>query len=104
MSGNKFDADKPRMDLLPPHALREVARVLVCGAAKYGDHNWREGIAFSRVYAAAQRHLNAYWDGEDLDSESGLPHLAHATCCLLFLLTYTKEHPELDDRYKKGTP
>jgi len=44
------------------------------------------------------RHLTAWWAGEDLDPESGLHHLAHAACCLMFLLEYTQTHTELDDR------
>jgi len=42
----------------------------------------------------------AFNDGEDKDPESGLSHLAHSLCCLMFLLEFEKTHPELDDRYK----
>jgi hypothetical protein len=47
------------------------------------------------------RHLHAFNDGEDKDPESGLSHLAHASCCLMFLLEFEKTHQELDDRYKE---
>ena len=43
-------------------------------------------------------------DGEDKDPESGLSHLAHAACCIMFLLEFEKTHPELDDRYKPNVP
>jgi hypothetical protein len=103
MSGGlKYDGEKPRMDLLDRHALEEIARVLGFGAAKYKAHNWREGIAYSRLIAAALRHLHAFNDGEDIDPESGLSHLAHLGCCVMFLLGMQKARPDLDDRYKPG--
>ncbi len=98
--GKKFDQDKPRMDLLDTEALTQIARVMGMGAKKYGDHNWRGGLAWSRVIGAAMRHLTAFNNGEDLDPESGLSHLAHLGCCVMFLLNYTKTHQKLDDRFK----
>jgi hypothetical protein len=56
-------------------------------------------MAWSRVYDAVQRHLNAFWAGEDVDQESSLCHLAHAAFGLLTLLEYRRLRPELDDRY-----
>lgn len=67
-----------RYDLLPRTALDAVAVVYGHGAAKYADHNWRKGYAWSLSYAALMRHLTAFWDGENYDTESGLPHLSHA--------------------------
>ncbi len=97
--GKKFDGEKIRMDLLSPKALTEIARVMGEGAKKYGAQNWRKGIAWSRVYAAIQRHLNAWNDGETYDQETGISHLAHAGCGIMFLLEYASTHGELDDRY-----
>jgi hypothetical protein len=74
--------------------------VLKFGADKYAEHNWRKGFAWSRPLAAAMRHLTAFNDGEDKDPESGLSHLAHAACCIMFLLEFEKTHKELDDRYR----
>lgn len=99
--GKKFDQDKPRMDLLDTEALIQIAKVMGMGAKKYGDHNWRGGLAWSRVVGAAMRHLTAFNNGEDTDPESGLSHIAHLGCCAMFLLNYIKTHPEMDDRYKK---
>jgi hypothetical protein len=96
--GTKHDKYKPRLDLIPVSAQLEEAEVLAFGAEKYGEHNWRKGMAWSRPYAAALRHLLAWGEGEDLDPESGISHLAHARCNLGFLLEYLKSHPELDDR------
>lgn len=100
MSGIKHDQDKPRMDLLDRFAIEQLALVLGFGAQKYAAHNWRNGLEYSRLVAAALRHIHAFNSGEDNDPESGLPHLAHAMCCLMFLLGMTQERPDMDDRYK----
>lgn len=99
VSGIKYDGGKERMDLISPIAVRELAKVLGAGAIKYGDSNWRAGIKWSRVIAAALRHIFSWLRGETHDRETGLNHLAHAMCNLHFLLEYTETHPELDDRY-----
>lgn len=96
----KFDTDKLPLNLLSTEAMNQTAAVLKFGAIKYAEHNWRKGFAWSRPLAAAMRHITAFNDGEDLDPESGLSHLAHAACCIMFLLEFEKTHPELDDRYK----
>ena len=99
--GVKHDAGKPRMDLLPPEALREIAAVLAFGAQKYDAHNWRKGVAYSRLIAACLRHLFAWVGREDKDPESGRSHLAHAACCLLFLITFEQTNTGTDDRYTR---
>lgn len=99
--GVKYDNGKPQMDLLPREALVEVAKVLSVGASKYGRYNWRKGMQWSRITSACLRHLTAFNDGQDKDPETGISHLAHAACNLMFLIDYEKNHPELDDRYGK---
>lgn len=99
--GKKFDSGKLRMDLISSEAMRQLASVLGAGAEKYGDNNWRAGLKWSRVYAAVQRHLTSWNDGETCDPETGLNHLAHAMTGLHFLLEYAKTHAELDDRHNK---
>lgn len=96
----KFDQNKLPLNLLSTEAMNQTAAVLAFGAQKYAEHNWRNGFAWSRPLAAAMRHLTAFNDGEDKDPESGLSHLAHAACCIMFLLEFEKTRPELDDRYK----
>lgn len=96
----KFDQDKLPLHLLSTEALNQTAAVLAFGADKYAEHNWRKGFAWSRPLAAAMRHITAFNAGEDKDPESGLSHLAHAACCIMFLLEFEKTHRELDDRYK----
>jgi hypothetical protein len=80
-------------DLLSPnphpdsrlHGLDQIVAVLEFGAKKYGRDNW-QGVSQDRYVEAAWRHYLAYCNGEALDSESGLPHLAHLGCCLVFLV------------------
>jgi hypothetical protein len=103
MSGfKKFDTGKPPMSLLPPEAMMELAAVLGFGAKKYDAHNWRKGCDWSRLSDAALRHIFAWIGGEDLDPESGLNHLAHAMCCLAFLIESAKKQYGKDDRYGQG--
>src|SRR5688500_15950299 len=90
----KFDENKTRHDLFSPLFEEHVARVLTHGAATYGSYNWMKGLLYSRVYAALRRHLNAWWRGERYDYETGEHHLAHAACCIMFLL-----HLELTEDY-----
>lgn len=80
----KNDDGKPRMDLLPPGALRVVSEVLTHGARKYGDDNWRKCEEPRRYLAAALRHITDRMDDEVSDTESHLPHIAHAICNLMF--------------------
>ena len=84
--GVKHDDAKPRWSLLPWAQVERVVDVLTFGARKYEVDNWkRVPNARVRYFNAAMRHLLAWHRGERNDSESGLPHIAHAVCCLLFL-------------------
>jgi hypothetical protein len=85
--GRKFDGGKLQYGLLPPLALRETVKVLTFGAEKYEPDNWRRvPDSHRRYFDAAQRHLWAYKEGEVIDPESGVNHIAHAICCLMFML------------------
>lgn len=81
----KFDGDKVRYDLITPEFLADVAKVLTFGAKKYKPNNWRNNTDLDRYFGAAMRHMEAARSGELLDSETGLPHLAHATANMMFL-------------------
>lgn len=99
--GTKFDEGKNRLDLWSPFAIEETAKVLTKGAEKYEDHNWAKGISYHRVFGALLRHLWAWYRGQRNDPEWNLHHLAHAMCCLMFLLHYEvapKDYTEFDDR------
>ncbi len=97
--GIKFDTEKPKLDLLDWAALNGLASVLTFGAQKYAADNWRNGIVNSRLIASLLRHLSAIQRGENIDSESGLPHIDHLGCCWMFLSNNFKYRPDLDDRY-----
>lgn len=101
--GLKCDHEKIRLDLLPPKPLFEIAQVLTYGTHKYSAWNWSKGIAFSRLFAAMLGHIWAWWAGEDNDSDTGYSHLAHAGCCLLFIMELRHTKPDCDDRFKSLT-
>lgn len=84
--GRKFDGGKLEYGLLPPLALEETVKVLTFGAQKYERDNWKKVPDSKRRYFdAMERHIWAWKKGEQLDPESGIHHLAHAMCCLMFL-------------------
>lgn len=89
--GVKLDYAKPRWNLLPWDELEDVVQVLTFGAKKYAPDNWKfVDDASNRYMDAAMRHLVAYQRGESIDEESLEPHIAHAICCLLFMLWHSK--------------
>jgi hypothetical protein len=98
-NGTKFDSNKIRMELLDPHALEGLSAVLTFGATKYGPNNWRKGIVYSRLIGSLKRHLTAIEKGELIDPESGLPHIDHFGCNWMFLSTFMKTNPSLNDLY-----
>lgn len=94
---------KPSLTNVPPVGIFRVGQVMAEGAAKYGPMNWRDAKVTSSTYVnAALRHLLAYQDGQDLDEETHLPHLAHAAACLLILLDAEAQGTLQDDRPTKG--
>jgi hypothetical protein len=95
----KLDADKLRMDLIPPIAINEMAKILTFGSKKYNDRNWEKGLPLTRLLAAVERHLLSWKMGIDVDAESNESHLSHALtnlAMMIHLQNYKKE--ECDDR------
>jgi hypothetical protein len=86
------------MDLIPWEAMVAVAQVLEFGRVKYAKHNWRKGFEWTRLISAALRHIFSWLSGEDLDPESGLNHLAHACCDLMFAIAHVVSDLGKDDR------
>lgn len=87
--GAKHDEGKLRFSLLPKGTISEVLKVLEFGAKKYAENNWQKvDNARTRYYDAALRHITAWHEGEKLDSETGVSHIAHALCCLHFLMWF----------------
>lgn len=99
-----FDTGKPRMDLIDWQAMMGLAQVLEFGAKKYEPNNWRRGMEWNRIAGSALRHISSFLAGEDLDRETGLSHIDHAMCCLMFLSSYVKTGVGTDDRWKPKGP
>lgn len=97
--GVKDNRGKPRLDLIPTKPLMAMGEVLDFGTRKYKPHNWRLGLKWGDTLASAQRHILAFLDGEDLDPETGKPHLAHALCQVTFATEYYLTGTGIDDRW-----
>lgn len=93
-----------QLGALDPASLMEVAKIAGFGAQKYERYNYLLGFSWSLSYDALQRHLHAFWNGEDVDEESGLFHLAHAAWQCLCLLSFSMRNLGTDDRYKGQSP
>lgn len=90
--GVKFDKHKPQWSLVPPGPMEEVVEVLSYGANKYSPDNWQHvEDPDTRYFNAAMRHIWSWRQGEQFDAESHKSHLAHAVCCLLFLLAFDED-------------
>lgn len=104
LTGGAKGSKLARYDLIPPAALFQLAEHYGIGEAKYpseGDPpkaNWTRGYRWSLSFAAMMRHAWAFWDGEDIDAETGSPHLVACAWHAFALLTFMESHPELDDR------
>lgn len=94
---------KPPLRLVPPALLLYVSRVMELGATKYGPYNWRGNkVRYSIYIEAAMRHLMCALDGEEIDPESGMPHMAHAAACAGIVLDAKATGNLVDDRPSAG--
>lgn len=100
LEGVKYDTEKTRPELIAPELIESLSEVLTYGAKKYADRNWEYGMKWSRPFGALVRHTWAWWKGENKDPETGYSHLAHAACCIMFLLAYESRGTGVDDRWK----
>jgi hypothetical protein len=96
--GRKDDSEKTPYHLIAPEMLEGVGKVLDFGANKYGPRNWENGMSWSRPFSALMRHMWAWWSGQDKDPETGMSHLWHACCCIMFLMAYEARKAGKDDR------
>lgn len=103
--GDRKNAGKPGMHLLPLDALVELSKIYDFGARKYAPHNWEKGLKWDEgTKASLLRHLSAWSSGEDYDSESGLPHDLAIGFNALALITYRIRKIGIDDRHKVKPP
>lgn len=93
----KFDTEKTPLHLVPYSSVEALGAVLAYGAKKYAPWNWRKGIAWSRYFSAAMRHLFQWWWVARKDPETGMSHLWHAMCNIAFLIEYEEHKLGEDD-------
>lgn len=94
----KNDIEKLRYDLIPAVPLEELAAIYTMGAQKYSDWNWAKGMAWSRIYAALMRHVQAWMQGETTDQTDGQQHLGSVAWCAFTLMEYERLRIGEDDR------
>ena len=97
-TGGKKGQKLARFDLIPPRPLTALAEHYGKGAEKYEDRNWERGYDWSLSFGAMQRHAWAFWNGEDIDPENQMPHLAAVAFHAFALLEFAATHRKLDDR------
>ena len=102
-TGGEKGVKPERYSLIPVPALDIMAKLYGFGAEKYAAHNWRKGYEWSKSFDSLFRHATAALNGEDIDPETGLPHLAGAAFHCFTLMVFMQEHPEFDDRFKKDS-
>lgn len=94
---------KSPLRLVPPALELFAAEAFRDGAEKYGPYNWRQtNVSTGSYYEAAKRHLDSWWDGEDIDPKSNVHHLAHAAACIAILLDGMAGGFVVDDRPPPG--
>lgn len=100
-TGGEKGVKPQRYDLIPIHPLNQLATLYGNGAAKYAAHNFRKGYEWGKSYAAALRHMTAFWNGEDIDPEMQVPHVICAAFHMFALAEFMEFHKEFDDRFKR---
>lgn len=98
LTGGKKGSKLERFDLIPWDQITELARHFGRGARKYEDRNWERGYAWSLSYAALLRHLTQWWQGEDVDQETGSSHLIAVAWHALALAWFQRWSKGTDDR------
>ena len=90
---------KAALSVIPAGVLFDMGLAMMEGAAKYGRHNYRvAGVRSSVYYDAACGHLMDWWEGDDIDAESGLSHVTKAIASLAVLRDAMLQGMLTDDR------
>lgn len=97
-TGGQKAGNDERYDLIPAEPLRLLARHYGVGAKKYDDDNWRKGYDWRLSFAALNRHLWQFWAGEDIDEETGTPHIIAVAWHAFTLAEFMAVHTEFDTR------
>lgn len=94
---------KAPMSTIPASILAEMGVAMLEGSAKYGKYNYREvGVRASIYYDAVLRHIFAWWEGEDIDPDSGMSHITKAMTALVVLRDSMTRENWTDDRPPKS--
>jgi len=88
--------------LIPYRVLNYLGDIYLYGCNKYDENNWRKGMEWGKIFAAFNRHSGQWYNGEDLDKESGMHHIGHALWQLFCLSWFEKWKPDYDDRWIDG--
>ncbi|MDM2174705.1 DUF5664 domain-containing protein [Mycobacteroides abscessus] len=99
-TGAKKAGNDERYDLIPAEPLRLLARHYGVGSKKYEDNNWRKGYDWKLSFAALNRHLWQFWAGEDIDAETGTPHIIAVAWHAFALAEFMNTHPDYDSRVR----
>jgi len=99
----RFNKEKRQWTLVDFKTVEGMVEVLEFGTKKYAANNWKKGLKTTEISESLMRHLFAYLEGEDIDEESGLPHVDHIQCNAMFLAYTHKFKPEFDTRYKDSS-
>ena len=96
---------KAPLSTVPANVLAELGVAMMEGALKYGRHNYRHaGVRASVYYDALMRHMMAWWEGEDIDPDSGVPHIVKAIATLVVLRDADYRGMLEDDRPPRAEP
>jgi hypothetical protein len=94
---------KPAISSIPPVAILHMGQAMEQGREEYGLMNWRyEPVSASTYYDAMFRHMGAWWDGEDVASDSLVLHLAHVMASCAIVIDALEQGTLIDDRPIKG--
>jgi hypothetical protein len=94
----RHNEGKLKWSLVDFKSLEPMVRVLEFGAEKYEIDNWKKGLKVTEICESLLRHIHSFLEGENNDSESGLPHLGHIQVNAMFLSYMINDKPEMDDR------
>lgn len=96
---------KAPLSTVPGNVIAEIGVAMLEGASKYGRHNYRAaGVRASVYYDAAMRHLIAWWEGEDIDPDSGMSHITKLLACMTVLKDAMHQEMWEDDRPPRSKP
>jgi hypothetical protein len=103
-TGGQKGSKPAQLGTIDPLALLALSRVGGMGAKKYERYNYLKGYSWELDVDAANRHMELFQAGEDLDQESGLPHTAHFAWHGLALTSFLLRGLGVDDRPPAADP